>query len=243
MRPPADEIHLTRAELRELDRIAIEEYGLPGVVLMENAGRGAAEELLRALEEGRLGTRSRAPAVLVLCGAGNNGGDGYVLARHLSNAGLPVLLAESAPPERLSPDAAVFRRVCAAMGLERQLVESAQRWRAVEPRFEACELVVDALLGTGFQGALREPLAGLLAAVGAFVGRGKRSVLALDLPSGLDADSGEAAGEILAADLTITFAAKKVCFARPAARPWIGELRVAGIGAPPSLVERVRRAR
>ncbi len=108
---------LSREQVRELDRIAIEELGLPGVVLMENAGRGAAREVLHAFES-RCGDAGCAPArALILCGAGNNGGDGYVVARHLCDAGVDVTLLETAPPERLSKDAAVFRGVCEAMGI------------------------------------------------------------------------------------------------------------------------------
>src|ERR687883_5330 len=100
---------LTRAQVRELDRRAIQEYGVPGVVLMENAGRGAAEVLMRLNPE-------RQPA-LILCGKGNNGGDGFVIARHSDNRGWPVAVTLFADPADLSGDAAINYRVLAASGL------------------------------------------------------------------------------------------------------------------------------
>src|SRR5881394_299563 len=100
--------YLTRAEVRELDRRAIEEYGVPGVVLMENAGRGAAEVLLR------LGVRGR---VVICCGKGNNGGDGFVIARHLDNREVPVQVLLFARPEDLTGDAAINYRIIARSGL------------------------------------------------------------------------------------------------------------------------------
>lgn len=219
---------LTRAEVRELDRIAIEELGIPGVVLMENAGRGAAEWILAALADGTLAVPS--PRVLVLCGSGNNAGDGFVVARHLHNAGLRCTLGETVASERLSPDAAIFRRVTHAMGLAHPgLAELAAE-------LARCELVVDALLGTGFHGALRPPLDALIAAVNS----SGRPVVALDVPSGLDVDTGAGVELCVRAALTVTFVAEKRAFALPDVRAVLGRVEVVSIGVPPELVERVR---
>src|SRR5436309_6607381 len=125
---------LTRAQVRELDRRAIEEYGVPGVVLMENAGRGAAEVLMRLNPE-------RKP-VLIYCGPGNNGGDGFVIARHLDIHGWPVWLVRHAPGWR--GDAAVMEKIAAVAGIgDGEAAEAG--W------------IVDALFGTGLTGPLREP--------------------------------------------------------------------------------------
>jgi NAD(P)H-hydrate epimerase len=232
---------LTRAQVREIDRIAIEELGIPSVVLMENAGRGAAEELLAALDGGLLRPPGGArPAALVLCGGGNNAGDGYVVARHLANAGLDARLAETAPPEKLSPDAAVFRRVTVAMGLAHRGVADAAAWASEAAWLGEASLLVDAVLGTGFHGEVREPLAGLLSVAGAWAREGRRPVVALDVPSGLDVDTGDPSNVVLRADLTLTFAAAKVGLERAEARAFTGPVRVVSIGAPPGLVERVR---
>ena len=224
---------LTRAEVRELDRVCIEELGLPGVVLMANAGRGAAEVMLAELDPvGR---------ALVLCGAGNNGGDGYVVARHLVEAGVAVTLVETAAPERLSPDAAVFRQVAAALGVPSVSAPDAGRLEEAVGDTPH-DLLVDALLGTGFTGAqLREPAAGLLRATGALPGLQGARVCALDCPSGLDVDSGQHAPEALQADLTCTFAALKPALTRPGAL--VGQVRVVPIGAPGAALSRVLAAR
>jgi NAD(P)H-hydrate epimerase len=208
---------VTRREARAFDRWAIEGLGLPGAVLMENAARGAAEVARVELE--RLG--ARAPRVLVLCGAGNNGGDGYALARQLLLGGVRAELASPFPTERLSPDAALQRRVVERLGLEVSARPSAA--------WDGADLLVDALLGTGSQGELRAPLDGWLArAAGLAVGRR----LALDLPSGLDADSGQAAAHTFRADVTVTFAARKAGFDAPGAERWTGRVELASIGVP-----------
>lgn len=231
---------LTRAQVRELDRLAIEEVGLPGVVLMENAGRGAAEAILRAGGEGRLGAFTGAPGevVVILCGGGNNGGDGYVAARHLHEAGVVVVLCETVDPGALTPDAATFRRVTAAMGLRHTRVGPGRAFEnAGAPPRPA--LFVDGLLGTGFRGTLREPAAGLLERAAAYLAPANTPVVALDVPSGLDVDTGEADPRTLPARLTLTFAAMKVGFGVPGARCLTGEVEVISIGAPASLLERV----
>jgi len=230
---------LTRAQVRELDRLAIEELGIPGVVLMENAGRGAAGAILRAGGEGRLGSFSGAPGevVVVLCGGGNNGGDGYVAARYLREAGVDVVLCETVDPERLTPDAATFRRVTAAMGLRHLRVDPGRSFEdAGAPPRPA--LFVDGLLGTGFHGTLREPAAGVLERAAAYLAPASTPVVALDVPSGLDVDTGEADPRTLPARLTLTFAASKVGFGVPGAGRLTGEVEVISIGAPASLLDR-----
>jgi NAD(P)H-hydrate epimerase len=229
---------LTRAQVREFDRLAIEELGIPGVVLMENAGRGAAEAILREGRAGRLGrfTAASGQRVAILCGGGNNGGDGYVVARHLFEAELEVILCESAPSESLSPDAGVFRAVTAAMGLTHRPTEGG---RVFDEEGNA-DLFIDALLGTGFRGSLREDAAGLLLAAAASIEKSRACVVAIDTPSGLDVDSGIADSRTLRARRTLTFAASKIGFENPAAQLVLGEVEVIAIGAPRFLLERVR---
>ncbi|HVS19873.1 MAG TPA: NAD(P)H-hydrate epimerase [Planctomycetota bacterium] len=207
---------VTRAEARAFDRWAMGALGLPGAVLMENAARGAAEVALAELEI--LGRAT--PRVVVLCGAGNNGGDGYALARQLACAGVRAELATPFALERNGPDAALQRAVVERLGLVvREEVEGARD----------ADLLVDALLGTGSQGELREPIAAWLEHVaGLEVGRR----LALDLPSGLDCDDGSAARHTFRADVTVTFAARKRGFEAPGAAAWTGRVVPASIGVP-----------
>jgi NAD(P)H-hydrate epimerase len=215
---------LSRDQVRALDRRAIQDFGLPGVVLMENAGRGAADVLLR------LGVRGR---VLVCCGKGNNGGDGYVIARHLDNHHVPVRVLLFAQPEDLTGDAAVHYQVIARSGLDVRVHAGAVDEAALATEIAAAEWVVDALFGTGLTGAVRAPLDRVIAALNG----GKARVLAVDIPSGLDADTGQPLGPCVRAEHTVTFAALKKGFAEPAAQAWLGQVHLVDIGVPRVLLE------
>jgi NAD(P)H-hydrate epimerase len=214
---------LSRDEVRAVDRRAIEEFGVPGVVLMENAGRGAAELLLA------LGIHGR---VAICCGKGNNGGDGLVIARHLDNYGVPVSVLLFARPEELTGDAAINQRIVAASGLPLVVhAGSTVDLEAVRRELAGAEWVVDALFGTGLTGTVRPPLDGVIAAIN---DSGSR-VLAVDIPSGLDCDTGQPLGPTVRAHRTATFVAPKKGFAAPSARAWLGQVHVLPIGAPRSL--------
>jgi NAD(P)H-hydrate epimerase len=211
---------LTREQVRALDRRAIDELGVPGVVLMENAGRGAAELLLR------LGIHGR---VLVCCGKGNNGGDGFVIARHLANHQVPVRILLFCAPEELTGDAAINHRIAAGMKLPLEVhAGGALDADALGRELEMAEWVVDALFGTGLSGPVRPPLDGVIEAIN----RSPARVLAVDIPSGLDCDTGRPLGPTVRADHTVTFAAQKVGFANPEAREWLGQVHLVDIGVP-----------
>lgn len=217
---------LSRAEVRDLDRRAIHEYGVPGVVLMENAGRGAAELLLRLNPKRR--------EVLILCGPGNNGGDGFVMARHLENAGIPVglmFLGDRVP----TGDAGVQYQIARTAGLVGEFSPDS----AARADFIAGYggWIVDALFGTGLARAIMSPFAEVVAAVN----KSKQPVLAVDLPSGLDCDTGMPLGLTVRATHTATFVAPKIGFTAPAAAAWLGEVHVIDIGAPKKLVDAYRR--
>jgi NAD(P)H-hydrate epimerase len=216
---------LSRDEVRAFDRRAIQELGLPGAVLMENAGRSAAEEVLALLAR-----RGAQPGrVVLLCGAGNNGGDGYVIARHLAIRGVQVELWSSVGPDRLAGDAALNRRVVEALGLEPLSLEGPGAIERAASSWDGADVLVDALLGTGFRGQVRAPLDALIVAAGrARVG----ARLAVDLPSGLDCDTGQPSNATLRADVTVTFVARKRGFDHPGAAAWTGRVVVAGIGVP-----------
>jgi NAD(P)H-hydrate epimerase len=217
---------LSRAELARLDLLASERCGLPSAVLMENAGRGAADEVL-----GLLAGRGRA---LLLAGPGNNGGDAYVVARHLANAGVEVRVFATVPLAHLRGDAAIMRRALESLGIA---VEDAGA-EDVRAELERCAVVVDGLLGTGFRGGMRAPIAGLVDLVNAARERNPLAVVALDLPSGLDADSGVPARPTIRADVTVTFAAWKIGFDAPEAQPWLGHVVLKSIGVPTDLLDR-----
>jgi NAD(P)H-hydrate epimerase len=220
---------LSRDQVRALDRRAIEEFGVPGVVLMENAGRGTAD-LLRSL-----GVHGR---VVVCCGKGNNGGDGYVVARHLDNEAVPVQVLLFARPEELTGDAATNYHIIAKAGLPIAVYPDKSLDReALRRHLARAEWIVDGLFGTGLTGPVRAPFDEVIAAINARAAR----VLAIDIPSGLDCDTGQPTGPTIRATHTATFVALKQGFVNPAAKEWLGQVHVLGIGAPRAALEGVRR--
>ena len=213
---------LTRDEVRDVDRRAIEEYGLPGIVLMENAGRGCAE-----LIDGG--------PVVICCGKGNNGGDGYVIARHLENRGIAVEILSVCPIAELKGDARINADVAVKAGLQVTVASEPRDWETLQERLRRPKWVVDALLGTGFTGELREPYQTAIRTVKSSSDSG-RKVLAVDVPSGLDVDTGLPAAECIKADVTATFVAMKPGFFQATARPFLGQVHVIDIGVPLSLL-------
>jgi len=210
---------LSRAQIRDLDQQAVERYGIPSLVLMENAGRGAADTLVS------LGIRGPG---LVCCGKGNNGGDGLVLARHLVLRGFKVTVNLFAEPKALTPDAAAQWKMVEALDLPRRVWPlDALDLEDLRKELARAEWLVDGLFGTGLEGAIRPPLDQVIAAMNAAPG----PVLALDIPSGLDADTG-ALGATIRARHTVTFAAPKLGFDNPAASAYTGKVHVADIGFP-----------
>ena len=222
---------LARQEVRELDRLAVEEYSVPSVVLMENAGANTA----RLLE-----AQGIAGPVAIACGRGNNGGDGFVIARHLEAAGHQVRVLLAAAPEAYAGDAAINLRIVERSGSSIICLATAdeEAWRR---ELAGAAWIVDALLGTGAVGPPRGAIAIAITAINdmraAAVDVAAR-VLAVDLPSGLDADTGAAAGPCVRADLTATFVAEKAGFANPSAAAFTGTVHVLGIGAPAALLRR-----
>ncbi len=224
---------LTRDEVRELDRRAIDGFGVPGVVLMENAGRGCAELLMRLNPE-------RAPTV-ILCGPGNNGGDGFVIARHLDNRGWPVKVHIVAKHNRQAGDADINFDILYTSGIEFTQYRPDyfdQPHRDLFLRqYEKAGWVVDALFGNGLTRALGAPFDWLTG----IVNESGKPVLAVDIPSGLDCDTGEPLGPCVKATHTATFVAPKRGFLNPASKAWTGEVHVIDIGAPRVLVDEYRQ--
>ena len=215
----------TRQDARDFDRRMIEEFGIPGVVLMENAGRGAAEWILAHRE--RLGLQPDG-LVGILCGRGNNGGDGYVLARHLSLAGQGVAIFELGGPGELSPDAGVFREVCVRMGIAMSQIAG----ESLTPRALVADCWVDAVLGSGFRPPLPANLIALFAHIETLRSEFPSCLIALDCPSGLDIDTGEVSEGACKADVTLTLGALKVGFLAPEAASFTGDVFVITLGAP-----------
>lgn len=220
---------VTREEIRELDRRAIEEYGIPGVVLMENAGRRVAEEALEMLED------AHEPRVAILCGKGNNGGDGFVAARHLYNHGVKVdvylftIMADIA----FVHDPWTHLKILVKMGFDIKEVTTAPDARRILPDIEDSDLIIDALLGTGAEGEVREPYRTAIEDIN----NSGVPALSIDIPSGLDCNDGRVLGAAVRAARTVTFVLPKKGFTRAAGPKHVGEVVVADIGIPRDLVE------
>ena len=206
---------LTAAQMREADRRAIDDLGIPGAVLMDNAGRAVFREVNGV--EGPVG---------VVCGKGNNGGDGFVVARLALLAGYPTRMVLLTRPESVRGDAAVFLGVYRRLGGPLVVAEDENAAAQAVAELHDCTVLVDAMLGTGVSGTVR----GLFRA--AIESWPKVNTIAVDLPSGLDADTGEPCGCCIRADVTVTFQFAKRGFVNPAARDYLGRVVVADIGIP-----------
>jgi len=228
---------LTAAQMREIDRLTSEQFGVPSLQLMENAGARVVEFLIEQFPD--LVRRK----VVILCGKGNNGGDGLVLARLLRREGVVSTVFLFAAPEAVKGDAAVNLKRWQDSGGEVRVITSAAEWEAAKGTLAAANLVVDALLGTG----LNAPVEGLLAAVIEDVNHHSRShlrsakVVAVDTPSGLPSDVSPAhrrnSGPIIQADYTVTFTAPKVGQLVSPQCGHVGKLMVRSIGTPARLLE------
>ena len=223
---------LTRDEVRAIDRAAIDGLGIPGLLLMENAGRNCAdaiEDFLCKSLGGKTGQN-----VAIVAGPGNNGGDGYVIARHLAMRGFRVVTFIICPAEKISGDAAVNLRAITALRHDIRFPTSEQL-TGLSDSLAEFDAVVDAVGGTGIRGALR---GGAGVAVERINGAG-RPVVAVDIPTGLDCDTGQADGPVVRAELTVTFVALKRGFELGRAREYTGEVVVADIGIPADLVRSI----
>ena len=225
--PQPTPVALSVAAMREADRRAIEEFGIPGVVLMENAGRGAADVALEMLK----GVANR--SAVIVAGRGNNGGDGFVIARHLANAGVKVLVRLLARFDDVAGDARINLDVIRKMRLDVREIELPRDFHELTEEVAAATLVVDAMLGTGTKGAIRDPYFSAIDLVNCSC----RLTLAVDVPSGLDADTGEPLGTCIVAAHTVTFAAPKTGMLNPSAARYLGVLTVVDIGLPRELLE------
>jgi ADP-dependent NAD(P)H-hydrate dehydratase / NAD(P)H-hydrate epimerase len=217
---------LTRAEVRELDRRATSEASVPSLELMENAGHGATELLLARYPEAR--------RIVVVCGLGNNGGDGFVVARLLKTQGREARVLLVGDGERLRGDALENSRAWVDAGGSLTNIDERSLATLKQALAEA-ELVVDALFGTG----LDRELSGLSRDVVLAINAAHKPTVALDLPSGLDADTGVALGVAVRASVTVTFARAKRGLLTPSGADHAGEISVVPIGIPPEIEARV----
>jgi NAD(P)H-hydrate epimerase len=217
---------LSREQSRLVDRIAIEQYGMSGLVLMENAGRGVADVLCRFGLDG---------PVVLCCGKGNNAGDGFVIARHLDLRGHAARVLLWSDPAELSGDAAANFQILQKTSGPIDVFGNTHDGERLQNHLRDAAWIVDALLGTGSRGEPRPPFDAVIDCMSA----ASAPKLAVDLPSGLDCDTGAPSIHTIRAQATCTFVAAKPGFFAPSALPYVGDLHVLDIGQPRELVERM----
>ena len=213
---------ITREQAREADRRAIEQLGVPSIVLMENAGRSCAD-LLMTLSDGPF---------VICAGKGNNGGDGFVIARHLRLHARPVTVLHFGSPNDLRGDALTNYTIIERLNIPTRLFADAPDPMQLRLELQEADWIVDALLGTGMQGEVREPFATAIGAINA----AEAHVFAIDVPSGLDCNTGEPLGPCVRAVHTATFVAAKQGFRNPEASRFTGTVHVLDIGVPSELL-------
>ena len=220
---------LNAAQMRDADRRTTEEIGIPSLVLMENAGRqvvAAMEAMHGELLEGQ---------VAVLCGHGNNGGDGFVVARTLMQRGVSVAVFLVGRVADVRGDARANLEILGRLGLTVVEISDSQAWELHFSEVRDCSLIVDAIFGTG----LNAPVSGLIESVIADVNASGITVVSIDLPSGLSADAADPIGESIEADTTVTLGAPKLPLVLPPGETRAGDIVIADIGIPPDVIESV----
>jgi len=224
---------LTAAEMREVDRLSTERHGVPSLDLMENAGKSVAEFVQSRFSD------FAARHIAVLCGKGNNGGDGFVVARHLLRMGAKPAVYLVADAQEVKGDAATnLKRWKTASG-KTHVIQKPSDWHAAKAVLSTADVVIDALLGTGVHGPVEGLLGEVIEDVNR-VGRPVRSaVIAVDIPSGLPADSSGALGAVVQADYTVTFTAPKPNMVSGHGAHRCGQIVVRDIGSPPELIEEI----
>jgi len=217
---------LTASEMKEIDRRTIEEVGLPGPVLMENAGR----QIFRAISQRFPNLKEE--RIVIVAGKGNNGGDGLVVGRYLFNHGISPQVFLLSSKAEVKGDAAVNLRVAENIGLKIIELLEPKAWQALSRALNQATIVVDAIFGTG----LEKPAAGFYAQAIEMINRSRAFKVAVDIPSGLSSDTSQIIGPAVKADLTVTLAAPKIAHVLPPAEDFVGEVLVADIGIPPALL-------
>ncbi len=219
---------LWRDEIREIDRKAIEEYKIPGIILMENAGRNVADEVLKML------SKIDKARVAIFCGKGNNGGDGFVIARHLYNKGVDVSVYLTTEVSRVLSDGDASTNLQILLNMNLKIKELQEELIGeVKKALRDYNVIVDAIFGTGLRGEVREPVRTLIAKIN----ETDIPVVSVDIPSGLSCDDGVVLGVAVKATKTVTFVAAKTGFFQESGKEYTGELIVSDISVPKELIE------
>jgi ADP-dependent NAD(P)H-hydrate dehydratase / NAD(P)H-hydrate epimerase len=217
-------------QMRELDRRAMGEFGIPGIVLMENAGLRCADFITQWY--GKCVFKKH---IAIICGAGNNGGDGSVIARHLMNQGYAVKVFLAAEPERITGDARTNLDILRHMNADIHFMQSPAEIEYFQAAIAEADFLVDAIFGTGLDREITEPYAGYIK----MMNESARPVVAIDCPSGLNCDTGRIWGIAVRAKYTLTMAAPKKGFYLQAGQTYTGDVHVIDISIPTIILEDV----
>lgn len=218
---------VSASEMQLIDQLAINDYGIPGIVLMENAGRGIAEFILRHWDE-----EDYEDPVVVLAGGGNNGGDGFVVARHLYNHGRDVSVLCLGNVKRLKAEAKINYSILCNMGIPIENCFGNDRPFYYAEKLKGAGLIIDALLGVGLSGEVKDPYGALILALS----RPPADIISIDIPSGLNADSGEVMGYAVRAQRTLTLGLPKTGLFQGKGPEYAGAVAVIDIGLPRQLL-------
>ena len=231
----------TKAECQRVDLLATKVYGMESCMLMENAGRGAVDTLLPLLADVMIDSKTgKRDEVVILCGKGNNAGDGFVMARHLDNRGIRVRVLLLVDPSQLSGDALLNWNILVKSSIPYTVFQasnanSIQAWLCETTKTPVC--LVDAMLGTGASGTPRKPYAEAIE----WFNEQTAMKIAVDIPSGLDCDSGSCSSVCIRADHTFTFVAIKSGFEIASAKKQTGLVHVVDIGVPRKLLSEISK--
>lgn len=212
---------VTARQMQQIDNMAIDKFGIPALILMENAARVAASCALRMLKLGQTN-------VFFFCGQGNNGADGFACARHLVNRGLKIKVCFVGREEKLSPEAKINYLILRKLG--QKILKP--NLSLLKKEINSADLIIDALLGIGLKSEVKEPYFSLIK----LINSSHKTVLSLDIPSGLDATSGKVCGIAVKADRTITFGLVKRAFLNLEAKKYLGKVIVGDISLPRRLL-------
>lgn len=216
----------TAGRMKELDRVAIEEWKIPSLTLMERAARAVADRAAKLMEQEH-------GKIMIFCGPGNNGGDGIAAARILKEQGFEVRALLVGKREKMTPDAlAMEQKLLAAGG---RLEDYASKDTTIKAFLLACGCVIDALFGVG----LKRPVGGEFLEAVRLINLAPCPVIACDIPSGVDADTGDILGEAVHADRTVTFTCLKHGLVQGDGKEYAGETEVASIGIPEKLIRQI----
>ena len=218
----------TAAVMRKLDACAIHDYGIPGVVLMENAGKGTVDCIFK------LYGNPAGKIITIIAGPGNNGGDGFVIARHLHQLGALPQLVLMVDPVKLTGDAAINWEIVKRLPIQAVTIKGDGDLSIAKRYFHQSQLLVDAIFGTG----LKREVSGIYASIIGLINQLKNTVVAVDISSGLDSDTGQPLGDAVVADLTVTYGLAKPGHFIGLGKKLTGMLEVVDIGIPPEVVEK-----